>query len=963
MVLRPTERTLKILLTTVCTLFVCAACTTSTREDAASAASAAPSMPEPETVTPAGQALTPLATPGAAFVPLDPGFAADPDFRAGQPVTTVVSPDGDTLMVLTSGYNRMDGIEGESSEYLFVYDISGGKPAQQQVLQLPNTYMGIAFAPDGQHVYVAGGVDNNVHVIALEGGRWSETGTIATGTVAPASIPAGAAKGGVGFGTPPEAAGVAVSGDGRTLVVANLENDSISIVDLTAPAPVGVEVSLRPGSGVAGGEFPLWVAIRGNDTAYVSSMRDREVDVVDLAAHRVVKRIPVAGNPNRMLLGHDGATLYVACDNEAQVAVISTERNEVVASVTTTAPAGYIGAAPGGDAFNAHGTAANSLALAPDGSRLYVTNGGTNSVAVIALYTSRPEVIGLIPTGYYPNSISVSRDGGQLYIVNGKTADIANPCRFKLAANAPESCRDVAGRNQYILQLSKGAFLTEPTPDVQTLARLTRQVADNNHFGFRESAEDAATMAFLRDHIRHVIYIVRENRTYDQILGDLGRGNGDPRLTEFGRSVTPNAHALAEHFVDFDNFLDTGEVSGNGWPWSTSARESDFGARSLSVNYANRGLSYDWEGTNRNVAVGMPTTAERRAANPDYPDDPDLLPGTGDVAAPDGPDGQPQRGYLWSGALRAGLDVRNYGFAIDLRPYAKGTAALERDPHRTNTPVAFSTNPELTPVTDVYFRGFDDALPDHWREQEWEREFDGHVKRGHLPALELVRFMNDHTGAFGRAIDGVNTPTRQIADNDFAVGRLIEKVANSPFADSTLIFVVEDDAQNGPDHVNAHRSVAFIAGPYVKQGAVIGTRYSTVNLLRTIEDVLGIPPLTLNDAYQRPMADAFDPGQASWTYDALYPSPLAATAIPDGGHRHGPAAAVAAAGHDARHDADWWSAQTADYDWSKEDRIPTVAYNHLLWSVYRPGQPYPQVRDDDAVDVAFDEDGYDEDDD
>lgn len=897
-------------------------------------------------LTPSGQMLTPRAAPGAVFQVLDPGLKRFPNFRANAAVTSVVSPDGHTLLVLTSGFNQIynGNVEADpsvSGQYVFVYDISHGAPRKTQVLKVPATFMGIAFAPDGQHFYVAGGDLDDVHVFVRRHGRWAEQG---------APIKLGhriitsdrlADHGGVGLHVAPEAAGLATTADGRTLVVANYYNDSLSLVDLRTHTVR--DVPLRPGridpkdAGVAGGEYPLWVVVHGNGVAYVSSQRDREVDVVRLGpSPNRVTRISVKGNPNRMLLDRGGKHLYVACDNEAHVAVIDTATDTVIDSVPVTAPASLSGAMK-----FVHGTAPNSLALSPDGTRLYVTDGGLNAVSVVALNTPHPEVVGLLPTGDYPNSVSVGRKGHWLYVANGRSVPGPNP--GNCSRNHYDEKRDANCRahNAYILQDAHAGLLSLPVPRGEDLQALTHRVAHNNHFGFHETAGDRAMMAFLHTHIRHIIYVVRENRAYDQILGDLGKGNGDPSLVEFGRVVTPNAHHLARDFVDMDNFYDTGEVSGNGWAWSTAARESDAGVKNIPVNYALDGLSYDWEGENRNVNVGLATLAERRKAAPYYPDDPDLLPGTNDVGAPDGPQGQRQKGYLWDAALRAGLSVRNYGFFIDLEPYGRdperGGIGEIPDPHARHVKVAVSTNPTLASRTDPYYRGFDNRFPDVYREAEWAREFAGYVRHRNLPSLELVRLMHDHLGNFDQAIDGVDTPDTEMADNDYAVGKLIETVAHSPYAGSTLVFVVEDDAQDGPDHVDAHRSVLFVAGPYVKQHAVVSDRYTTVNLLRTIEDILGFGPMTLNDAYERPMASVFDRNAAHWDFQAIEPRPLTATKLPQTR-----AAMVLPRWHKSR-PATWWANQTRGYDWSVEDDIPTIAFNHILWRGLHPGTPYPHV--------------------
>ncbi len=453
-------------------------------------------------------------------------------------------------------------------------------------------------------------------------------------------------------------------------------------------------------------------------------------------------------------------------------------------------------------------------------------------------------------------------------------------------------------------------------------------------------------MAFLRQHIHHVIYIVKENRTYDQVLGDLEVGNGDPRLAVFGRAVTPNLHALARDFVDLDAFYDSGESSNTGWNWTTAARTNDYTERAAPVNYADRGLQYDQEGDNRGVNVGFASAAERTAANPLLPKDPDLLPGAVDVAAPDGPGGEAGRGYIWDTALRAGLSVRNWGFYGDLTLYypAAGAARtpMDREPWKHGLKVFVPAKAALMNVSDPYFRGFDQAFPDYWRFKEWEREFDGFAASGTAPQLMLLRLAHDHTGSFSEAIDGVNTVEAELADNDYAVGLVVDKVAKSRFANDTLIFVVEDDAQDGPDHVDAHRSIAFIVGPYVKHATVVSHRYTTVNLVRTIEAVLGLEPAALTDALAEPMGAAFDVNQADWGFDAKPSAVLRGTGLPLPPETKAEAGCVAA----PRRSAGWWAAAMAGQNFDDEDRLDTPAYNRALWRGLKgDGAPYPSVRD------------------
>ncbi len=343
--------------------------------------------------------------------------------------------------------------------------------------------------------------------------------------------------------------------------------------------------------------------------------------------------------------------------------------------------------------------------------------------------------------------------------------------------------------------------------------------------------------------------------------------------------------------------------------------------------------------------VAIPTLAERKLANPFTSDDPDVLPGQTNVGAPDGPDNEVNTGYLWNSALRAGLTVRNYGFFVDGTRYTTTDFAIPvlRNPFASNTTVAYPSDAQLAPYTDPYFRGFDNSLPDYWRYTEWARDFDARYADVHhagpsrrdLPSLTLVRFMHDHTGNYTAAIDGVNTPELQVADNDYAVGLLIQKIANSPHANNTLIFVIEDDAQDGGDHVDSHRTIAFVAGAYVKQGALVSTRYNTIDFLRTIEEVLGLPPLNLNDALARPMADIFNTTPGTWSFTAAPAPILYRTSLPLPLKRAGMIVPKPA------QNAKYWARVTKGMDFTTEDRLDPAGFNGILWKGLMGNKPYP----------------------
>ncbi len=874
-----------------------------------------------------GQQITPLAPHGSRFMYLDPGLANYPGHVVGQAVTAITSPDHTTLLVLTTGdygiYTRTGAKDtAASTDWVFVFDIKGKAPRQTQAIQVKNTYNGIAFDPNGRTFYVAGGRDDSVHVFNLKGDAWTEDAS------SPISLGHKSQAGGV----PPEAAGIDITADGTKLVVTNYEHDSITVLTKSGGAwSKAADFDLRPGiidpskSGVPGGEYPFWVTIAGNTTAYVSSMRDREIDVVDISssAPALIHRIKLKGQPLKSALDAHRKTLYVAEDQTDSVAAIDIVSNTVTAEVSVAAPAGLIPSRR--DDLSGNNT--NSVTVSDDGRTLYVTNGNTNNVAVVdvsRLHSGDP-VEGLIPTGMYPNSVALSANGRFLYVVNGKSPAGPNAAHCRGGGSVLSNLTSAVcnASNAYSLQLTKGGLQYLPVPPAEQLKRLTGQVAINNHYQAQESASTTATMDFLTSKIKHVVYIIKENRTYDQVLGDLPFGNGDPALTEFPASVTPNLHNLAQNFVTLDNFYDVSEVSYDGWAWSTAALAPDVVLRQTPVNYSFRGgLSYDSEGDNRGINL-----VSRTGTNAS---DPNVLPGLTDIAAPDGPHHEVNTGYFWDQALRAGLTVRNYGFFVDnigkAVAYPGNESAVQVHP----------ANAALASNTDLYYRGFDQNNADFYLYQEWAHDFDTNFANGGFPALSLVRLPHDHTGNFSTALSGINTPELEVADNDYAVGLVVDKIAHSPYADSTLIFVIEDDAQNGGDHVDAHRSTMFVVGPYVKQGGgVVSTQYNTINVIRTMERILGLQPIHLTDAVAQPMADIFDTTKASWNYSAAPAPILYNTSLPL------PPKPAAMAVPRPKHDAAYWARAMKGFDLSREDRVDPDAFNRILWKGLKGDTVYP----------------------
>ena len=572
----------------------------------------------------------------------------------------------------------------------------------------------------------------------------------------------------------------------------------------------------------AGRSGTLWVAERG--WSFVTALGARD-------AHVFVGRHPVA-------LASDGARLYVANSDDDDVAVVDLATQKVIQHAKI----------PFARA-NAFGTSPNSLVL--DGSRLYVTCGAANAVAVFRTGPHGLTPLGAIPAGWYPTALAVDRAHGVLYVANGKgESGHANPRFNPLARSDTDYIADNLVGSVRRLAIPDDAALAGGLADVRELAQ--------------HDAVPASPVIRRGGPIKHVIYVIKENRTYDQVLGDVSGADGDPSLVLFGEKVTPNQHAIAKRFGVFDRFFEDAHVSADGHNWSTAAFANDYLEKMWPQNYANRRPFYDFE-DGAEAAV-------------------------------------PHAGYLWDDAAAHGVTLRNYGEFVTAGPSGP-------------TPVS-SENAFLNKNTDHGFATFDLSVEDVARFAEWKREFDAYEASHTLPQLEIVRFPRDHTSGT-RA--GAITPQGMVADNDQAVGKLVEAVSHSPDWASTAIFVLEDDAQNGPDHVDEQRSTLYVASPYAA-GGVQHAAYTQASVLRTIEILLGLAPMSAYDAGAPPLSAAFVATPNLAPFDAL-------PAQTDTRAKNGAAA--------------YRAADSARLDLAHADRVDEGELNDILWHAVKGARATP----------------------
>ncbi|WIY02234.1 beta-propeller fold lactonase family protein [Amycolatopsis mongoliensis] len=740
---------------------------------------------------------------GTAVTPV--GFRVTPAGRqtglGDLPLSAVFFPDQQHLVVANAG---------NGPQSLQVVDTATGTVTQTITYDQPEAvFTGLAFSPDGTHLYVSGGGSDKIRVLGVSGAHLTEQASI------PLTVTDSA-----GRQVDAYPAGLAVTPDGARLVVADQLADAATVVDLATGHASTISVGHAP--------YGVTLAKDGR-TAYVTNRGGNTVSVLDVstATPAVRTTVTVGTHPNQSVLDAAGRRLYVADGDSDQVSVLDTATNRVVRTLDLAPyPNAPVGSNPLG------------LTLSPDGRTLYVANSGNNDVAVIDV--DRGQVTGLIPTGWYPASVLAS--AGKLFVLNAKGLGAGpNPDGPSPFLDTPESTMDPAWRAQFIGTMMVGTLSTITlTTDPGRLAGWTRQVVDNNGFALADRVRGGGNSVVPGrvggpTPIKHVIYVVKEARTYDQMLGDLGKGNGAPELTLFGEASTPNLRALANRFVTLDNTYANAEVGTQGWSWATAANSNSY-------------TEQTWGATPRRHTGGtMPPAA------------------TGDPAV--APNRDPAGAYLWDRLADKGISFRNYGFAVAPDPAGKLRAPDPKlDAHTDPDYVGFQPDCADSAGSFAPQGGNSCMLP---RIEEWKREFAGYVAGGNLPTVQFVSLPNDFT--FGNW-PGKPTPPAYIGDNDWALGQLVEAVSHSKYWADTAIFVTESNAQAGADHVDAHRTTSLVVSPYTQTGKVDSTFYSTVSVLRTIELIVGIKPLTQFDAYATPMTNAFTDCPSFTPYTATKPS-------------------------------------------------------------------------------------------
>jgi YVTN family beta-propeller protein len=768
---------------------------------------------------------------------------------ADLPLNIVPLPDGKHALVATSGFNK---------HQLSLIDLTTQTVVDQQTVR--QSWFGLAPSPKADAVWWSGGGYGRLHTFALHDGKLKRTSPEEPKRVK------GQRKEATKDGF---RSGLCFDARENLLYSLNINHGTISAVDLKTGDVV------KPPAPCGGRPYDVVLA-RNRAQLFVSDWAGRAVLALDPRTLRVVGKIAVGDHPNQLATHPKDDRLFVACASSNCVSVIDTTRGLVTETIYTA----LFPKAP-------EGSTPDALAVAPDGKTLYVANADNNCVAVIDIRErDKSQVVGFIPTGWYPTSVAVTPDGKSLLVGVGKGLQTKPNPLFKDKKAGPTDKGDKADPRAklpypYIGTTLSGALSIIPIPDEK---RLSKKLAEYTAIVYRNCPYSDALLTGVPDKrktaiptkvgdpspIKYVIYIIRENRTYDQVFGGIKEGNGDPTLVMFGEEVTPNAHKLAREFVLLDNLYCNGQVSRDGHPWSTMAYHTDYIARDWHLTYSRRvGVDDDDEG---NLSKGP-------------------------------------SGYLWDACARNGLSYRSYGEYGKRVSQEDGSFKMEaRVPGLVG---------HICPDYGVP-RHKGHKVRDTDNVETFLKEYRAFEKAGTMPRFIVMSLGEDHTTG---TAPGTFTPRACVASNDLALGRLVEAVSKSSLWPQTAIFVIEDDAQNGPDHVDAHRTVGLVISPYTKRKAMDSTQYSTVSLIRTMELILGLAPLSQYDAAARPMFNSFTDRADLAPYTHV-PARIDLNAV-------NPKNAYGAA-------------RSARMDFSDYDRVDDFELNEILWrSIKGADAPLP----------------------
>ena len=772
------------------------------------------------------------------------------------PMSTALSANGKFLLVMNAGYDPPS---------ISIIDIK--KKTEIGRTPVPDCWLGLTVAPAGDLVYVGGGTTGKVFEFSLN----PETGAL-TGAREFAAVPNLAQKGNSFIGD------VELSPDAHLLYAADVSGDSIAVINLRSGRMTDRwKTGRRP--------YRIVVAPNGGELL-ISSWADAAIYQHQASTGTLITKVRVAPHPTDMLWinkpapAEEGASSYVA-----RLFVTTSNTNSAYSFGVTKD-----GALDMLETINVSLTPLQPLGMTPSalatnerGNRLFVVCSDANAVLEADISSPHSRVAGFIPTGWYPTAIR-SLPGNELAIINGKGLGsrpnphgpnpILRPAPLHEGGNTPAAVEYVGH-----IQTGTASFLSEPDND--QLHTFTQTVVSNSPYKdemIYGPVLDQQQAYFSRSQghdspIQHVIYVIKENRTYDQVLGDLEKGNGDKSLVLFGEKITPNFHRLARDFVLYDNFYENADVSAEGHNWASAAIAPDYTVKLWPNTYGHRGHPYDFEG-------GEPANT-------------------------------PPTGYLWDNALQAGVTIRDYGQWTTNIPLKNVTGT---------TQIASVKDRALIPYVDMNYRGFDLEYSDVDRAKEFIREWKEFDAKGQGPQLTILRMGNDHTqGVKG----GTLTPFSYVAQNDYAVGTVVDAVSHSKLWPSTALFIIEDDSQNGPDHVDSHRAPAWIISPFTQRGTIDSSMYNQASILRTMELITGLRPMTQFDAAAPPMFRSFSRTPNLQPYTVIEPK----VSLTDRNPANGPGEAA-----------------SSRMDFSDADRADDDDLNDVLWRAIRHSDPPPPTR-------------------